>query len=149
MARLKLRKLSGNTQKNLDVIEKGSFFGEMAILEAEPRSASAIAVGDVQVLKFDRTNFASMIKTQSQLALRLLVIFAQRIYDANRKLNILLLDDPHLKVSDVFVMLSEKDPGYGKVARMVFHVTVGDVASWCGLPTPESARSFQSPCQER
>ncbi|MCB1324653.1 MAG: Crp/Fnr family transcriptional regulator [Spirochaetales bacterium] len=138
--RVKITKTVGNTQKTLDVIGAGDFFGEMAILEAEPRSASAVAVDHVRALKFNRENFGALMNSQPPLAFRLLVIFANRIYDARRRLQILLLDDNQAKVSDVFLMLSEKDPHYGHSAQMVFNVTVDDVASWCGLPAPEVQR---------
>ena len=138
--KVKITKTVGNTQKNLDIIEKGNFFGEMAILEAEPRSASATAIGNVRALRFDHSNFDSMIHSQPQLGFRLLLSFCKRIYDAKRKLQILHLDDPKLRVSDVFVMLAERDLSYGKSTRMVFNVTVDDVASWCGLPNGDVQR---------
>ena len=138
--KVKITKIVGNTQKNLDIIEKGSFFGEMAILEAEPRSASATALGSVRALKFNHSNFDSMIKSQPQLGFSLLLTFCKRIYDAKRKLQILHLDDPKLRVSDVFVMLAERDPSYGKSTRMVFNVTIDDIASWSGLPSGDAQR---------
>lgn len=137
---VKVTKTVGNSQKTLDVIEAGNFFGEMAILEAEPRSASAIAISTVRALKFNRENFDSLMRSQPPLAYRLLTIFAQRIYDARRRLQILLLEDIQAKVADVFIMLSEKDPNYGHSAQMVFNVTVDDVASWCAQPSAEVQR---------
>ena len=142
--KVKISKNVGSSQKILDIIEKGNFFGEMAILEAEPRSASAIALDSVQVLKFNRSNFDTMLQGQPQLALRLLFSFSKRIYDAKRRLQILLLKDPELKVSDVFIMLSEKDPGYGKFQKMIFNVSVDDVASWCGMPLAEVQKIIDS-----
>lgn len=138
--RVKITKTVGNSQKTLDVLEQGDFFGEMAILEEEPRSASAVAIDTVRALKFNRANFDSLMNGQPQLAYRLLVIFANRIYDAKRRLQILLLDDSQAKVADVFVMLSEKHPEHGHSTKMVFNVTVDDVASWCGMPAPEVQR---------
>ncbi len=131
--KVKIIKTLGNTQKTLDIIEAGSFFGEMAILESAPRSASAVALEDVRLLQFNNRNFDIMIRSHPQLALRLLLIFSSRIYDAKRRLQILLLDDLSLRVCDVFVMLAEKDPSYGKISRMVFQTNVDDIAAWSGL----------------
>lgn len=135
--RVKITKTIGNAQKTLDVLSAGDIFGEMAILEEEPRSASAIAVDKVRVLNFNRANFDTLMQSNPQLALRLLVIFSNRINDARRRLQILLLDDVQSKVADVFLMLAEKDPHYGHVKNMVFHTTVEDIASWCGQPIDE------------
>lgn len=138
--RVKITKTVGNTQKTLDVLAAGDFFGEMAILEEEPRSASAIAVDRIRALRFNRVNFDSLMNGQPQLAYRLMLIFAQRINDARRRLQILLLDDIQSKVADVFCMLAEKDPSYGQKTQMIFTVTVDDVANWCGSPAAEAQR---------
>lgn len=138
--RVKITKTVGNTQKTLDVLAAGDFFGEMAILEEEPRSASAIAVDRIRALRFNRVNFDSLMNGQPQLAYRLMLIFAQRINDARRRLQILLLDDIQSKVADVFCMLAEKDPNYGQKTQMIFTVTVDDVANWCGSPAAEAQR---------
>ncbi len=129
-----------HAQKTMDIIGEGSFFGEMAILEAAPRSASAIAIQKTRALKFTSNNFDALMNSQPQLAYSLLLIFASRIYDAKRRLQILLLKDPQIKVSDVFLMLSEKDPHYGKVSEMIFPISVDDVASWCSLPVGDVQR---------
>lgn len=134
---VKIIKTFGNSQKTLDVLTKGDILGEMAILESEPRSASAIALNRVKALRFTKENFESLMNTHTQLAFKLLVIFSKRIYDARRRLQILLLDDVQGKVSDVFLMLAEKDPNYGHIQQIVFNITVDDVANWCGLTADE------------
>lgn len=134
---VKIIKTFGNSHKTLDVLTKGDILGEMAILEQEPRSASAIAVDRVKALQFNRDNFDTLMNGHPQLAFRLLVIFSKRIYDAKRRLQILLLDDVQSKVADVFLMLAEKDPNYGHLQQMIFNVTVDDVANWCGLASGE------------
>jgi len=130
---VKIIKTMANAQKTLDVMEQGDIFGEMAILEEAPRSATAIAVDRVRVLHFNRANFDSLMHGNPQLALRLLVIFSTRIYDAKRRLQILLLDDLQAKVADVFLMLAEKLPeNMSDQPDKILNVTADDVASWCG-----------------
>lgn len=138
--RVKIIKTFGNTQKTLDVMGPGDIFGEMAILEEEPRSASAIAVDNVKTLHFNRENFDTLMNTQPQLAYSLLLIYTKRIYDARRRLKILLIDDLNVKVADVFLMLAEKDPHFGHTNQMSFNITVDDVANWCGQPVDEVNR---------
>jgi len=62
----------------------------------------------------------------------LLVVFSKRIYDAKRRLMILLLDDIQSKISDVFLMLAEKEPTYAHMREVSFPVTMDDVANWAG-----------------
>lgn len=138
--RVKITKVVKNKEKTMDVLGAGDIFGEMAILEEQPRSATAVAVDNVSVLHFNRENFVSLMTSQPQLAHKLLVIFSRRIYDAKRRLMILLLDDVQAKVADVFLMLSEKEPNYRDLRQVTLDVTVEGVADWCGEPVEEVQR---------
>lgn len=134
--KVKITKTVANMQKTLDILTTGDIFGEMAILEEEPRSASAIAIDQVRALHFNRENFDTLMMGNPQLAYRLLVIFTTRIYDARRRLQVLLLPDAPTKIADVFLMLYEKMQAQGP-HKVIFNVTVDDVANWCGQPVGE------------
>ncbi|MCS7204355.1 MAG: Crp/Fnr family transcriptional regulator [Leptospiraceae bacterium] len=135
--KVKIIKIFGKTQKTLDVVEEGSIFGEMALLEEEPRSASAIAITEVKALEFDKESFEVLIQKQPQLVFNLLVLFAKRIYDAKRRLKNLLIEDPTVRVIDVFLMLTENEPIALQKNSISLHVTIDDVANWSGLPMSE------------
>jgi CRP-like cAMP-binding protein len=131
--KVKVVKIINNREKTVDVLEEGDVFGEMSILEEAPRSASIIAVGNVRLLKFHRDNFDALLQGNPQLAYKLLVIFSKRIYDAKRRLMILLLDEPQLRVIDVFNMLAEQDPQYEMMESITLQVNSEQVASWAGM----------------
>jgi CRP-like cAMP-binding protein len=134
---VKITKTVGNSIKTLDVLGAGDIFGEMAILEEQPRSATATAITEVKALNFNRANFEVLMTKNPQLALKVLTLFSTRIYDAKRRLQILLLDDITSKVADVFVMLAEKQHDHLYVRDVVLKITVEDVAQWCGQPINE------------
>ena len=133
--KIKIVKFIKDQQKTIDVLESGDFFGEMAILEPEPRSATAVAAEPVRLLKFHKDNFEVLLQGNPQLAYKLLVIFSKRIFDAKRRLMILLLDDPQLKVMDVLLMLSSQNPNYllSEEYEVTIEVTAGDVANWAAM----------------
>ncbi len=131
--RVKIVKIINNIEKTLEIMEVGDVFGEMAILEEEPRSASVIAVDHVKLLRFHRDNFDALLQGNPQLAYKLLVIFSKRIYDQKRRLMTLLLDDPQLKVMDVLNMLTEHDPQIDLQEAVTVNVTVQEVANWAGM----------------
>ena len=131
--RVKIVKIINNREKTIDVLSDGDVFGEMAILEEEPRSATTIAMDRVKLLKFHRDNFDTLLQGNPQLAYKLLVIFSKRIYDAKRRLMILLLEDPQLKVMDVLNMLSEQDPHLDLQNEITLYVNAQQVASWAGM----------------
>jgi len=41
--------------KEIAILEKGAFFGEMAVLNHEKRSATVAALGDIELVRFPRT----------------------------------------------------------------------------------------------
>jgi CRP-like cAMP-binding protein len=130
--KVKISKMVKDKEKTMDILEPGDIFGEMAILEEQPRSATATAVDNVLTLHFNRENFVTLMSSQPQLAFKLLVIFTKRIYDARRRLKILLLDDIQAKVCDTFLMLSEKEPNYRDLKEIVLRTTTDGIAHWCG-----------------
>ena len=138
--RVKIVKIINNNEKTLDVLEIGDVFGEMAILEEEPRSASAIAMDNVRLLRFHRDNFDALLQGNPQLAYKLLVIFSKRIYDAKRRLMILLLDEPQLKVMDVLIMLAEQDPHLDLQSSITLNINVDGVANWAGMQMNETQK---------
>ena len=135
--RIKIVKIINNTEKTLDILEVGDVFGEMAILEEQPRSASAIAIDHVKLLKFRRENFDALLQGNPQLAYKLLIIFSKRIYDQKRRLMILLLEEPQVKVMDVLNMLAEQDPHLDLQEAVTLKVTMQEVANWAGMQIDE------------
>ena len=139
--RVQIVKILDDIEKTIDYLNPGEIFGEMAILDAAPRSASAIAADSVKALEFNRENFEVLMMGNPQIALKLLKLLAKRIYDQKRRFMILTLDDVQARVADVFLMLDEANPRKGEDAShdRTFSTTVDDVAHWAGM-SPEKCR---------
>ena len=67
----------------LSKLEKGDFFGEMAILESVPRTADAVAVTDVKVLVINGARFDDMLRKNPEIAVRIIRKYSQRLREAN------------------------------------------------------------------
>ena len=139
--RVQIVKIMDDIEKTIDYLNPGEIFGEMAILDAAPRSASAIAADAVKALEFNRQNFEVLMMGNPQIALKLLKLLAKRIYDQKRRFMILTLDDVQAKVADVFLMLDEASPMSGDDVppERSFSTTVDDVAHWAAM-SPEKCR---------
>ena len=63
----------------LRVMGEGDIFGEMALLDREPRSATVRALGEVRVLTLDKQTFMRSVHEDPSLAFRVLQTMAHRI----------------------------------------------------------------------
>ena len=141
--RVEIVRIMGDLQKTVDILQPGEVFGEMAILEEAPRSATAIALDRVTALEFNRENFEILMQGNPQIAMKLLKLFTKRIYDQKRRFMILTLEDPEARVADVFLMLAEAqargdDASDGRNVQI--QASVDDIAHWAGMP-PEKCRN--------
>lgn len=73
---------SGGVQKTLAVLEAGDYFGEMALLEELPRSASALAEGSAVVARLSKTAFDRIHEESTQAGMR--VLFAMLCTSSER-----------------------------------------------------------------
>ena len=138
--RVQIVKILGNIEKNIDILMPGEIFGEMAILEEAPRSATAVALDKVKALEFNRANFEVLMKGNPQIALKLLKLLTKRIYDQKRRFMILTLEDVEARVADVFIMLSEdQQEDFPDEDQRTFHTSVDDIAHWAGM-SPQECR---------
>jgi CRP-like cAMP-binding protein len=88
------KKVRDGEEAVLAILEKGDFFGEMAMLERLPRSASAevVEAGDLIVISGDM--FGDMIKANPEIAVRMLRKQSIRLRDTNRQLEEALRGQP-------------------------------------------------------
>lgn len=135
---VQLVKCVNGVKKNLDMLHPGEFFGEMAILDNTPRSATCLAYTKVTVLEFNKENFAQLITGNPQIALILLKLFCKRIYDQRRRFRILVMPEPQIRIADVFLMYDEMNPVSNPAERKrTFYITVQDIANWTAMPVEQ------------
>ncbi len=136
--KVKISKIVNQNEVMLAVLQAGDIFGEMAILDNKPRSASAIASGDVELLAINKANFEGMVKAQPQLATRLITLLSERIWTAYKQLANLLLKDSQARIVDTLMTLVEKNRV--KVApkqAINFELGAKDLLKMIGLTDPK------------
>src|SRR5262245_61273837 len=78
--RVKVTKLSGDgREKILEMLESGDFFGEMALLDRAPRSASVKALEETRIFALARADFLSLIKKSPDLAMAVIQELTRRL----------------------------------------------------------------------
>lgn len=64
----------------------GDFFGEMALFEGFPRSATVRAVEDSECLAMTRWDFTAELKNRPQIAVSMLPVLVRRLREADERL---------------------------------------------------------------
>ena len=77
----------------LTVLGAGQVFGEMALLESAPRSASVVTLSAVEVLVISRSDFQRLLDSSPRISQRLMAILSRRLRRANAKMESLAYMD--------------------------------------------------------
>ena len=64
-----------------------SIFGEMALIDNEPRSATAVAITDVELVPISEKQFLFLVSQTPYFALKVMRILAQRLRATNMSLD--------------------------------------------------------------
>ncbi len=70
-------------EQHLAFLERGDFFGEMAVFERETRSATVRAVGEARILRIDKKTLLTRIRDDPLLAVNLLKTMSHRVRELN------------------------------------------------------------------
>jgi CRP-like cAMP-binding protein len=70
----------------LATLKSGDFFGEMALLDGYPRSASIRALEDTECLVLSRWDFLAELRTSPDIAAGILPILSRRLREADEEL---------------------------------------------------------------
>jgi CRP-like cAMP-binding protein len=131
---VELIKLDGDTEKTLAILKPMEMFGEMAILESSPRSATAIARGSCTLLEFNSKNFESLMMGLPELAMKLLKSFITRMYDSKNRYLLLKKQDPLDRLAEIFVQIESELPPEKRVGEeRLLHVRLETLARLSGL----------------
>jgi CRP/FNR family transcriptional regulator, cyclic AMP receptor protein len=88
------KRFAGKTHV-MSVLEKGDFFGEMAIVNRIQRTATVTAIDDVELLVFDREGLENMIVRNARIGLSIIDKLCRRLQTANLKIQHLVRKDAH------------------------------------------------------
>jgi CRP-like cAMP-binding protein len=135
---VKIAKIVDNNEVLLAVLKAGDIFGEMAILEAKPRAAGAVAYEDCMVLAVSRANFTQMIGSQPQMIARLTTLLAERIWLIYKQLANTLLNDPLGRMYDaMLIQLEKKRVNIESTQPHAFDFGPKELINMVGLPPKE------------
>ena len=104
----------------LSMLGAGDFFGEMALLDNEPRSATAIAVEETELLSLHRTDFQTVLTDNRSITTALIKILTARLRRANHQISTLALLDVYGRVARVIVDMAREEGRRLRDGRIAF-----------------------------
>ncbi len=104
----------------LSMLGPGDFFGEMALLDNEPRSATAIAAEETELLSLHRTDFQTVLTDNRSITTALIKILTGRLRRANHQISTLALLDVYGRVARVIVDMAREEGRRLRDGRIAF-----------------------------
>jgi CRP-like cAMP-binding protein len=113
------------------VLGEGNFFGEMSLLDGQPRSASATALQPSRLLVLDREHFQRYVLAQSRIVAKLLRELSKRLRAADQSIENLALGSVRDRLTNLLGHLGrrlhpqdrrgviERAPTHQELAEMV------------------------------
>lgn len=127
---LRITKRVANGERVLATLGPGEFLGEMAILNAKPRTATATVTdeGPARLLVIDARRFEHMVANNREITVRLIKKLAARLDSADALIEILMHKDPKARVMRALLRHAE---AFGQPSERGVHigVTLEDLAA--------------------
>ena len=126
----------------LALLDRGDFFGELALLDGEPRSTDAVAREEVDLLSLQREDFRRFLDARPQVALGLLATLSRLVRHVTQLVHDTTFLDARRRLVKVLLELArgQGQPGPGGVV-IPQKLTQSELANLCGL-TRESTNKW-------
>jgi CRP-like cAMP-binding protein len=103
----------------LNIIHAGEIFGEMALLDGQPRSADATAISDCELMVLERREFVPFLRSQPDVTLKLLEILCSRVRRTSDQLQDLSFLNLPIRLAKTLLQLAAFAEPPGPKGRVV------------------------------
>ena len=126
----------------LSVLGQGDFFGDMALIDDEPRSAHVIAMEESALLVLRRDDFRRRVESSPGVAWALLQELSRRLRRADEKIGTLVLLDVPGRIARMLLDAAE-DGGADLIDKPLTHQTIAQVIGASRETVSRAMREFQ------
>lgn len=129
----------------LSILGQGELFGEMGMFGEQPRSASVIAVVPADLVMIAKHDFRQIMQENFEIAWRIMSNLAERLRNADRKIESLALMDVYGRVARLLIDMAEDVNGETVVVRKI---SKQDIAKMIGASREMVSRVMKDLGQE-
>jgi CRP/FNR family cyclic AMP-dependent transcriptional regulator len=101
----------------LTILGPGEFFGEMGLIDDEPRSASVVAIEPCELLSIAKRDFKKCLSDNFEMTMAVMRGLVRRLREADRKIGSLALLDVYGRVARLLLDMSEDVNGQKMVTK--------------------------------
>jgi CRP-like cAMP-binding protein len=101
-----------------NLLHAGEIFGEIALLDGQPRSADAVAMTDCELMVIERRDFLTFVHGEPTVALKLIELLCARLRFASEHLEEVVFLHLPVRLARLLIQLAERDrvlPGKRKL----------------------------------
>jgi CRP/FNR family transcriptional regulator, cyclic AMP receptor protein len=91
-----------------NLVKQGEVFGEIALLDGRPRTATATAMTDCELTVIDRGNFVSLLENQPEIALKLIGVLCTRLRHTSEQVEDILFGDLSERLAKLLLRLTRR-----------------------------------------
>jgi CRP/FNR family cyclic AMP-dependent transcriptional regulator len=110
----------------LSVLGEGAVFGEMSVIDEEPRSAHVIAMEDSVLVVLRREDFQNRLRHSPDVSIALLKELSRRLRRADETIANLVLLDVNGRVASLLLRMAEEEGG-DRITRRLTHHTIAQM----------------------
>ncbi len=126
----------------LALLGRGDFFGELALLDGQPRSADAVATTDTSMLILNREEFSRFMAEYPRFATSLLAVLSRRLRRTDHLVHDAAFSDVRTRLIKVLLELGQSKGAPGPRGVVISsRLTQGDLANMVGT-TRESVNKW-------
>jgi CRP/FNR family cyclic AMP-dependent transcriptional regulator len=103
----------------LSILGQGEIFGEMGMFGDQPRSASVVPVVAADLVTITKQSFRHLMQEHFEVAWRIMCNLAERLRNADRKIESLALMDVYGRVAGLLIEMAEDIDGESIVAHKI------------------------------
>jgi len=126
----------------LGVLEPGAHFGELALIDDQPRSAHVIAMDDSQLLILRREDFRRRVEANPTVAWALLTELSRRLRRADVKIGGLVLLDVPGRIARLLLDLAD-EAGSDAIDKPLTHQTIAQMIGASRETVSRAMKEFQ------
>src|SRR4051812_2593681 len=125
-----------------NLVNEDGIFGEIALLDGQPRTADATATTDCELMVIDRRDFVPLLRSQPDIALKIIEVLCARIRRTSEQVeNVMFLDLP-ARLAKTLLRLAES--GKPSPEGLKIAITQREIGQIMGISRESTNKQLRS-----